>query len=127
MKSDKVISEEVISEEKFIEERVGRRNPYQVPEGYFDAFTSQLMQQLPERPAKARQVRIRRPLYIAAACVAALFISGAAWMFMSQPEVQSESPVQITAQQEPVEESVDEAADYMMLDNHDIYGLLADN
>ena len=48
-------------------------------------------------------------------------------MFMSQPDVQPESPVQITAQQEPVEESVDEAADYMMLDNHDIYDLLADN
>ena len=109
-----------MSDEKYIEERVGRRNPYQVPEGYFDAFTSQLMQQLPERPAKARQVRMRRPLYIAAACIAALFI-------MSQPEAQPQAPAQLAVQQETVEESIDEAADYMMLDNHDIYALLSEN
>lgn len=116
-----------MSDEKYIEERVGRRNPYQVPEGYFDAFASQLMQQLHERPAKARQVRMRRSLYIAAACIAALFISGAAWLFMSQPEAQPQAPVQMAAQQESVEESIDEAADYMMLDNHEIYALLSDN
>ena len=111
-----------MNEEKYIEERVGRRNPYKVPEGYFDAFTSQLMQQLPERPVKARQVRMRRPLYLAAACLAALL-----WMFFSQPEAQSKAPVQIAAQQESVEESIDEAADYMMLDNHEIYALLSEN
>ena len=116
-----------MSDEKYIEERVGRRNPYQVPEGYFDAFASQLMQQLPERPAKARQVRMRRSLYFAAACIAALFISGAAWLFMSQPEAQTEVPVQMAAQQESVDETIDEAADYMMLDNHEIYALLSDN
>ena len=108
-----------MSDEKYIEERVGRRNPYQVPEGYFDAFASQLIQQLPDRPAKARQVRMRRSLYIAAACIAALF--------MSQPEAQPEAPVQMAAQQESMEESIDEAADYMMLDNHEIYALLSDN
>ena len=116
-----------MSDEKYIEERVGRRNPYQVPEGYFDAFASQLMQQLPERPAKVRQVRMRRSLYIAAACIAAFFISGAAWLFMSQPEAQTEVPVQMAAQQESVDETIDEAADYMMLDNHEIYALLSDN
>lgn len=120
-----------MNEEKYIEERVGRRNPYKVPEGYFDAFTSQLMQQLPERPVNARQVRMRRPLYLAAACLAALLISGVAWMFFSQPEAQpeaqSQAPVQIAAQQESVEESIDEAADYMMLDNHEIYALLSEN
>jgi hypothetical protein len=116
-----------MNEEKYIEERVGRRNPYKVPEGYFDAFTSQLMQQFPERPVKARQVRMRRPLYLAAACLAALLISGVAWMFFSQPEAQSQAPVQIAAQQESVEESIDEAADYMMLDNHEIYALLSEN
>lgn len=116
-----------MNEEKYIEERVGRRNPYKVPEGYFEAFTSQLMLQLPERPVKARQVRMRRPLYLAAACLVALLISGVAWMFLSQPEAQPQAPVQIAAQQESVEESIDEAADYMMLDNHEIYALLSEN
>lgn len=116
-----------MNEEKYIEERVGRRNPYKVPEGYFEAFTSQLMQQLPECPVKARQVRMRRPLYLAAACLVALLISGVAWMFLSQPEAQPQAPVQIAAQQESVEESIDEAADYMMLDNHEIYALLSEN
>jgi hypothetical protein len=48
-------------------------------------------------------------------------------MFFSQPEAQSQAPVQIAAQQESVEESIDEAADYMMLDNHEIYALLSEN
>ncbi len=30
--------------EKYIEEKVGKRNPFQVPEGYFEQFASQLMQ-----------------------------------------------------------------------------------
>ena len=67
-----------MNEEKYIEERVGKRNPFQVPEGYFDSFADRMMQQLPERPVSveaspkvrkpALTVRMRPWLY-AAACM----------------------------------------------------------
>ena len=46
---------------------------------------------------------------------------------MSQSDAQPQAPAQLAVQQETVEESIDEAADYMMLDNHDIYALLSEN
>ena len=57
-----------MNEEKYIEEQVGRRNPFTVPEGYFDTFADQLMASLPERQPRAKQVWLR-PLRYAAAVV----------------------------------------------------------
>ena len=34
----------MISEEKFIAEKFGRREPFRVPDGYFDDFASQMME-----------------------------------------------------------------------------------
>ena len=82
-----------MNEEKYIEERVGKRNPFQVPEGYFDSFADRMMQQLPERPVSveaspkvrkpALTVRMRPWLY-AAACALVLVVS--VWMWQSAPD-----------------------------------------
>ncbi len=111
-----------MNEEKFIEERVGKRNPFLVPDGYFDQFADQLMATLPERRSRAKSIWLR-PVFYAAASICALMICAGVWLAM--PDSQ-QSPVQMTAQQESVDEAFDEAADYMMLDNHDIYTYLAD-
>lgn len=126
-----------MNEEKYIEERVGKRNPFQVPEGYFDSFADRMMQQLPERPVSveaspkvrkpALTVRMRLWLY-AAACALVLVVS--VWMWQSAPDtnVATQPAAQLAAQQEQtVDETFDEAADYMMLDNQDIYTYLAEN
>ena len=126
-----------MNEEKYIEEKVGKRNPFLVPDGYFDSFADRLMQQLPEQPLRevaaseerqpARMVRMRRWLY-AAACAVVLIVS--AWVWQSLPETSAvKQPVaQVAAQQEPTSDaSFDEAADYLMLDNQDIYVYLAEN
>lgn len=38
-----------MEEEKNILRKVGTKNPFQVPEGYFESFTQELMSKLPEK------------------------------------------------------------------------------
>ena len=37
-----------MTDEMYIEEKVGKRNPFRVPEGYFEQFTAQMMEQIPD-------------------------------------------------------------------------------
>lgn len=48
----------MIEEEKHLRETVGTRNAFRVPEGYFEQFTAQVMEQLPEQQ-KARTTMLR--------------------------------------------------------------------
>ena len=119
-----------MNEEKYIEEKVGRRNPFQVPEGYFDHLADQVMASLPERQPvadapKARRVTLR-PLYYAAAAVCAFVISVVVWQ--SFPETSQPMPVQASvSSQDLSDDDFEEAADYLMLDNYDIYACLTEN
>lgn len=126
--------EEMENEEKYIKEHFGRQNPFRVPDGYFDQLTDRVMAQLPsdateiklEAPqTKSRFVALRPWLY-AAACFSAVAIMGLTYHFRQAPEVQ---PMTAEAVAVPVVDNsyVDEAADYAMLDNVEIYALLAEN
>lgn len=44
--------------ENKLKEKVGTRNPYTLPDGYFESFKSGLMDSLPEFPAKPKQKRL---------------------------------------------------------------------
>ena len=122
-----------MNEEMYIQEKVGKRNPFRVPEGYFDGLTDQIMQSLPDQPKRrAKSVFMRPVFYTAAASVCALLVAGAAWMWRPSAEATSVDKVQAKAvvqpqQAEDSEGYFDEAADYMMLDNHEIYAYLAEN
>ena len=122
-----------MNEEMYIQEKVGKRNPFRVPEGYFDNLTAQVMQNLPEQPKRrAKSVFMRPVFYAAAASVCALLIAGAAWMWGPSAEASSPTAVQAQATTQPQQqdasgEYMEEAADYMMLDNHEIYAYLAEN
>ncbi len=113
-----------MNEEKYIEERVGKRNPFRVPDGYFDQFPEQLMNSLPKRQPKAKLIWLR-PIFYAAAGICALMICTGVYFALSE-EPKHEATLVTTPQQEVYDE-FDEAADYMMLDNHDIYALLSEN
>ena len=115
------------NEEKYLRERVGQKNPFRTPEGYFDQFTANIMAQLPEKPlaavpqqpvAKKVAMPIRHWFY-AAACVAALLVTAFSFHFHEADTVQ---PKHVAVS----ETYIDEAADYAMLDNMDIYQLLAE-
>jgi hypothetical protein len=72
-------------------------------------------------------VRMRPWLY-AAACALVLVVS--IWLWQSQPDtsVATQPAAQLAVQQEQTSDATfDEAADYMMIDNQDIYTYLAEN
>lgn len=108
------------NEEEYISSRMGKRNPFTVPDGYFEHLTERVMQQLPAGEApKAKVLSIRR-LFYAAACVASLFVVGALAFHSLSDEQQpmfSENRVETVSN----DEYLDEAADYAMMDNHEIY------
>ncbi|MBR4898413.1 MAG: hypothetical protein IKZ48_06475 [Prevotella sp.] len=117
------------NEELYIRNKLGRNdNPFAVPEGYFSKFTERVMQQIPDTPdnvvemleKKPRTVIMRqlRPWFYAAASVC-LFVFGAAVYTHLSDEQQ---PMLSAASEQTASEIyVDEAADYAMIDNHDIY------
>ena len=114
-----------MNEETYIKSRMGTKNPFTVPEGYFDSFTARMMEQLPERtvaeaPKRARTLSLRPWMYAAACAVMVLF---SATVYFSQTETAG-TPEQVVASTS-VENYLDEAADYAMVDNHDIYACLA--
>ena len=116
-----------MEEEKYISDKLGRRNPFAVPEGYFEQLTAKVMEQIPDRRPKARRVWMR-PVWWAAAAVCALFVSTAAWLVIPSESQQNQGHVAEVLQQkqnQPDDAFFDEAADYMMLDNQDIYACLA--
>lgn len=119
-----------MNEEQYLSTRMGKRNPFTVPEGYFEQLTAQVMDQLPEKkPAKVAVMKRIRPWLYAAACVCVgVFIAAIA--FNRQTEDLQGQQQMANVGQENVYYSdsyIDEAADYAMIDNQEIYScLLAD-
>ena len=119
-------------EEKILMEQFGRQNPFRVPEGYFDSLTERVMTQLPERVVKQQTERkpksrlvALRPWLYAAACFAAVAVLGLTYHFRQAETTQQVAATEITAPA-PDNSYVDDAADYAMLDNVEIYAYLAD-
>ena len=111
------------NEEKYIREKLGQNNPFRVPEGYFDQLTERVMAQLPERRPKSRLVTLRPWLY-AAACVAVVAVMGLTFHFHQSAEEQQMA--NMTANNTEIS-YIEEAADYAMLDNAEIYAYLSEN
>lgn len=115
-----------MEEEKYIEELVGKRSPFVVPEDYFEQLTDRVMQSLPDRRPRAKRVWLR-PVFYAAASICALFVCAAVWLSWPDASQQEQKEVaEVVQQQQSDETFFDAAADYMMLDNHDIYACLSD-
>lgn len=121
-------------EEKYIEEKFGRRTPFKVPEGYFDSFASQLIQNLPERERakKAKVVELRpsawrryRVVGVAAACVCAAMLTVGAFLNGGGQQAGADMAAG-QAQVRQSYSSVDAMADYTMMDTEDMYALMAD-
>lgn len=105
----------MIEEEKHLRETVGTRNAFRVPEGYFEQFTAQVMEQLPEQQ-KARTTMLRPWLYVAACTVVAVLMGVTYyWHQNTADDMMADSNY------------YEEVADYAMIDNIDIYACLADN
>ncbi len=110
-----------MNEEKYLEERLAKRNPFRVPEGYFESFADRVMEQLPPQQQKAKRMVLRPWMYAAACLVVAVFFVAAYFSRIDTP-TNSEMP-----QMAVTDTYMDEAADYVMIDNTDIYACLAEN
>ena len=125
-----------MKEEKYLIEKVGRENPFRVPEGYFDTLTSQIMAKVDAEGVEARDIKTGkekraqtvwlRPVLYAAASVCALFISVVAYQNYSEQGVAAPAQNVVANNQTMTDDYFDEAADYVMLDNQDIYACLLD-
>ena len=109
------------------------QSPFRVPEGYFDTLNTRIMDkvakqasaQKDEKPAKAKNVRMH-VLRWAAACACVLIVGASAVIYTFKdtdtPEVPETAQQSITTS----EDAFNQAADYTMLDNHDMYMMLAE-
>lgn len=118
------------NEENYLNSRMGKKNPFTVPEGYFEQLASQVMDRLPEKkPAKKPLMRVLRPWLYAAACICAAVFT-AAMVFNGSNAENNTGQVRMAAaqQQENVsyysDNYIEEEADYVMVDNQEIYAYL---
>lgn len=136
------------NEENMLFKRFGKQTPFRVPEGYFEAFEQSLMENLPNVEAKlveraaqsdereepiegagAKVVtmgrsRMQRRYWwsYAVAVVVALVVMGAA--YWSMDDSRKDGMTATTVQQPPSGYTVDQVADYAMVDNTEMYALM---
>ena len=105
----------------YIREKSGTENPFRVPEGYFDQLADRVMAQLPEQSQqkRSRVVPLRKWFY-AAACISVATVMGLTFYFQQTDTDEQQMATNIESSY------IEEAADYAMLDNAEIYACLAD-
>lgn len=125
-------------EENILKERVGKQNPFKVPDGYFEHLTERIMENLPEQEVPVIDIRSRQTLWqkmplrkiAAAIAVAALLGGGTFWALQHE----GDSKMLAHAKKHELktvssdDAAFNEMADYAMIDNETIYAsLMAEN
>ena len=121
-------------DEEILRQQFGNKNPFRVPEGFFDNFADQLMQQLPEAQMVEMPVIKRKPTkwlklrpYAIAASFTVLIAAGATLLWNgNQQQANNAALAAYPTAQQSEDYTIDQLADYAMLDNQDLYSYLAD-
>lgn len=124
----------MIAEEKYLEDKYGKKQPFKVPNGYFDSFADSLMDKLPEQqPVMTPHISIWRKWHklrltvAVAASVCAVMFSVMTFMHDTKPAHSQLANNHTTkAVTSDSYNTLDVAADYTMLDNDDIYVLVSE-
>lgn len=116
-------------EETDLLKRCGTENPFTVPEGYFEHFTEQLMEKLPEREAQPAPrltlwTRVKPWVYMAAMfCGLMLSVR----MFVGEKQSQSPAAISETTDfTEVPDEYIDPIVNQTMMDDYTLYQYLTD-
>lgn len=119
------------TDEQFIVEHFGKKRYFRVPDNYFRIFHDRMMDAVVKNGGcphseKTTAHRIRL-IACAAACVAVLLVCGVCFM-KSAVESKNDGQVQsVRADVNDAENSfVEQVADYLMIDNDDLYAYIAD-
>jgi hypothetical protein len=115
---------DMMTEEQKIKQMTHREAGFKVPEGYFENFTQRMMERIPEEqtvytPLWSRWIH-STAVRIAAA---AMFVGVIGTVCLT---VGSRSTARETAQEEQGE-YIDDALDYAMINNNEIYMYLSEN
>ena len=99
------------------------KNPFRVPEGYFDTLPQRVMERIreegqAEQPKRRRKSRFFIRLTAAAVLTGFFSLAGLMMYEQSHPLTSSQAPTTLASAQEM--EFADELLDYAMLDNSDI-------
>lgn len=99
------------------------KNPFRVPEGYFDTLPQRVMERIreegqTEQPKRRRKSRFFIRLTAAAVLTGFFSLAGLMMYEQSHPLTSSQAPTALASAQEM--EFADELLDYAMLDNNDI-------
>lgn len=116
-------------EETLLNQSIGKKNPFVVPEGYFDDFEKRLLadMQLGVKPQRGAFVRRLRPA-LWAACASAAAICGAVYMAVRPAAVKQADRTAATSSsyiQYNADMAIDQASDFAMLDNGDFYSYVS--
>lgn len=115
------------NDELYILNKCGKQNPFKVPDGYFDNLSAELMCHAEAAP-KTVPLWQRYRLYVAAACVLMVVAGVATYFGFSSAEPATNPTIAATANVANSDEAEsEEYAEFTMLDNDDIYSILASN
>ena len=104
-----------MKEDKDLLKKYGKKNPFTVPEGYFQDFSEKLMEQLPEKEVMPEpEIRMWDRIK--------------PWVYMEQPSSQS-TDMEIGNYTEIPDEYLDPIVNQTMMDDYELYQYLteADN
>lgn len=123
--------EKLMKEEDKLLKKIGTENPFRVPEGYFEGFTSDLMSRLPEKEKTdvhrepTTWEKVRPWLYMAA-----MFIGAALIIRVASPGetvTNGQQQQQIAADESDIEmEYIRTAIENTMMDDYSLYVYLSD-
>lgn len=107
---------------------------FQVPEGYFENLTSQIMANIPEQePVEVKPWllswswnRSRMPYYAASVAVSLLVVAFVGITHMGQDDRTYVAETEVESSADQYAYMIDEAAYYTMSDNQDIYEMIAE-
>lgn len=111
-----------------LQKRIGKENPFRVPEGYFESFASEVMNNLPEKekaetPRKPTTWEKVRPLlYMAAMFVGAMLIIRIASSHYT-PGVDAAADEEIDREVEYINMAMENS----MMDDYSLYVYLTDS
>ena len=118
-------------EADILKKRFGQVQPFRVPNGYFDDFASKMMESIPSDDVKIVKMPSRkwyqlRPIAIAAASISVAIITITAYFYSSDALVPHKDLAQTEERLSSSYSAIDQAVDYTMMDNADMYAYVSE-
>ena len=118
-----------MKEEQDILRKVGTKNPFHVPEGYFEGFTQGLMSKLPEKDSYIPEAeinlwtRIKPWIYMTAMFVGIML---SVRIFVGEPQ-KDDFPISMAEAEQLSAEEWENIANNIMAQNYGLYEFLSEN